>query len=192
MNLTPDCASDSLRLRARERSLARRPLQLQIGEIEMRLTIFAFSAVAFLSLAASVIAQTGKEQEPATSGTTTSSPSSATGPNPDVDGSRIGEKKLNPGEPRKYENEMSEVKERMQRIRARREGREVPEAQVNERERGEKEAAESPGAKGTPPGNHYGWEPGASASPAASASPSASAVASPSASIGLTPTPSPR
>ena len=169
----------------------------------MRLTIFAFSAVAFLSLAASVIAQTGKEQEPATSGTTTSSPSSATGPNPDVDGSRIGEKKLNPGEPRKYENEMSEVKERMQRIRARREGREVPEAQVNERERGEKEAAESPGAKGTPPGNHYGWEkgannphqftaPGASASPAASASPSASAVASPSASIGLTPTPSPR
>ena len=159
----------------------------------MRLTIFAIGALASLLLAVSTKAQTGKEPQPS-DGTSTTSPSNATGPNPDVDGGRIGEK---PGEPKKYENEMNEVKERMQRIRARREGREVPEAQVNERERGGKET-ESPAAKATPSGTQGAQNPNsftapnASASPIVSGSPSASAIASPSASIALTPTPSPR
>ena len=152
----------------------------------MRLTILAISALASMSLTPSAMAQTGKEQEPA-GGTTTTSPSGASGANPDTADPELQKKGTsgampNPGEqPHKYENEMNEVKERMQRIRARREGRESGNAQVNEREeRGEKSHQTVSPA------------PGASASPNVSASPSATAVASPSASIGLTPTPSPR
>jgi len=170
-------------------------------EEAMKSIILAISAIISLSFAISATAQTGKEQEPSGSGTTLQ-PTAEETPSSNTDESKAKQKSSetgpNPGgSAGKYENEMDEVKERMQKARERRAGN-----QTNEKE---KEATASPGAKGTPPGNHYGWEkgnnnphqsaspgPSANASAAVSASPSASAVASPSASIGLTPTPSPR